>query len=337
MKQLTFRCVTEENSELFHALMQAYAKELDGHQNDSTDPEILKKWTDRIIRTSNENHMILKFCCADEEIIGFFLGKIDRSEDKGYKKVGYGYIMEFYVKPEHRRKSYGRIMFNRMEQFFREQGASRMYLTADPVTGKPFWEALGFISTGELSPKNNLEIFIKSVSPEIITSSASELLTDCHAEKAEIKDAINIALLYEKNVDKLHGNEISYNEWCKMLCANDPDEANFLIYSGAMPVAWLKINGLSDSDTCWISMLAVEPEFQRQGAGSFAVGFAEKYCKSEGKKQLFVKTTEDNIPAQKLYKKCGYTVCEHNEYATGDGIKRMGCTFAKQLYAHPKT
>ena len=71
--------------------------------------------------------------------------------------------MEFYVRPEHRRRGYGRRMFLHMERLFRENGAKRMYLTADPVTGKPFWEALGFVNTGERSPDNGLEIYEKAI------------------------------------------------------------------------------------------------------------------------------------------------------------------------------
>lgn len=71
--------------------------------------------------------------------------------------------MEFYVIPELRRKGYGKLMFERIESLFRSHGALRMYLTADPVTGKPFWEALGFQRTGEISPENKLDIYEKAI------------------------------------------------------------------------------------------------------------------------------------------------------------------------------
>lgn len=73
--------------------------------------------------------------------------------------------MEFYVKPDHRRNGYGRMMFRHLEQLFRLDGAEMMYLTADPVTGKPFWEALGFQKTIEKSPENQLDIYEKTLDP----------------------------------------------------------------------------------------------------------------------------------------------------------------------------
>lgn len=59
--------------------------------------------------------------------------------------------------------------------------------------------------------------------------------------------------------------------------SHDRDEKNYLICRGIMPVAWLKINGLDDNDVGYISMLAVIPQFQRSGVGTFAVEFAENF------------------------------------------------------------
>lgn len=42
MSNLTFTSVTEENRSEFHRLMQQYAKELDEHQNRTTDSEMLR-------------------------------------------------------------------------------------------------------------------------------------------------------------------------------------------------------------------------------------------------------------------------------------------------------
>lgn len=56
------------------------------------------------------------------------------------------------------------------------------------------------------------------------------------------------------------------------------------IRKGAVPCAYLKVNGLESGDeTGWISMLAVAPTFQRKGAGTYAVQFAEEFLRSVGK------------------------------------------------------
>lgn len=141
-----------------------YSKELDQHQNRSTNPELLKKWTDRIIAKQSDSGKCLKLCFYESEIIGFLYGKIDCPDDKGYIKAGFGNIMEFYVLPSYRRKGFGKEMYNYLEVFFRKHGVKQMYLTADPVTGRPFWMAMGFLDTGEISPDNNQTIFEKRLS-----------------------------------------------------------------------------------------------------------------------------------------------------------------------------
>ena len=55
------------------------------------------------------------------------------------------------------------MMFNRLERLFRNDGAKMMYLTADPVTGKPFWEAMGFVNTNVQSPENQQDIYEKAI------------------------------------------------------------------------------------------------------------------------------------------------------------------------------
>ena len=95
---------------------------------------------------------------------------------------------------------------------------------------------------------------------------------------------------------------------------NDPDEKHFFICKGAVPCAYLKINGLESGDeTGWISMLAVAPSFQRKGAGTYAVLFAEKFMRSMGKSVVKIHTTNDNIPAQSLYGKCGFDFAGEND------------------------
>ena len=49
-----------------------------------------------------------------------------------------------------------------------------------------------------------------------------------------------------------------------------------------MPIAYMKINGLLNTDIAWVSMLFVAKDFQRQGIGSFALNYAEQYVKGLG-------------------------------------------------------
>ena len=166
-KQILYTQVSAENAEhchVFEMLMYAYIAELNQHLERPLPEPFQQKWIHSIIAMQGPCDRHLELCYVDGEAIGFLYGKIDHEDHKGYIKPGYGYIMEFYVKSEHRRNGYGRNMFRRLENLFRADGASRMYLTADPVTGKPFWEAMGFQNTQEKSPENQLYLYERPIS-----------------------------------------------------------------------------------------------------------------------------------------------------------------------------
>lgn len=471
MDELNFTDITNENRAEFHRLMRSYAKELDEHQHRTTDPAVLERWTDSIIEKRHDNGRCLRLCRVGEELVGFLYGKIDLPEDRGYKKVGYGYVMEFFVLPDRRGNGYGREMLRCLERFFTANGAKQMYLTADPVTGVPFWEKTGFSRTGEISPENGLEIYQKIIPDEIIITvsdfmsrglaeeiaaaqwqctsllynyktesdafnviarangdvigrlqclkcmknpklwyygdffvkpafrrrhigehmlqTALEVLRDrgcrtlrCYVEPDNIpslalqrkhgfsekpfqpfddlinegrlmfemelqafeaahaneSDAYYICEAYEKSAAELHGklfDEQSRREFFaeikEMLARRDPDEENFLIYLGALPCGWLKVNGLRGGNTGWISMLAVEPKFRRRGAGRFAVNFAADFLENHGKKNVKIHTTEDNISARALYESCGFSVCESYRGVSDDGTERVYLTLEKNI------
>ncbi len=178
-----------KSCDIFRPLMRAYSAELAMHEAFPLTETETEKWIDSIIRLQGPSDRHLEICKQNGKPIGFFYGKIDHPEHRGYKKVGYGYIMEFYVVPESRRKGVGTAMYRRLESLFQRDGASRMYLTADPYGDVPFWTALGFSRTGEVSPKNHLDIYEKEMSVLLRPLTAehfSSLIPLHRAYKAEI-------------------------------------------------------------------------------------------------------------------------------------------------------
>lgn len=165
MRNLIFKQLyySDENYRLLESLMIPYNKELDEHENRCTSIEVLKSVTESMLKLQGAKDRHLELCFSGTDLIGFFHCKVDHSDDRGYKKVGYGYIMEFYVKPAYRLKGYGRAMFNRIEEIFITENISNMYLTADSVTGEPFWRKMGFDFYGDISPENNLKILEKEL------------------------------------------------------------------------------------------------------------------------------------------------------------------------------
>lgn len=130
-------------------------------------------------------------------------------------------------------------------------------------------------------------------------------------EKENI-DFIFCLMSEENNMTALHTSLISLAEWQSVFsqAESDTDEESFIVYKNNTPCAWLKLNGLQNKDTAWISMLAVSEIFKHQGIGKYAVEFAVEYLTKLGFKNCKLHTTKDNLPAINLYSKCGFILSE---------------------------
>ena len=141
-----------------------------------------------------------------------------------------------------------------------------------------------------------------------------------------------VAKVYEENLSQLHGVFIPLSEWLDcFINYPDPDESNYIVYLNGKEAAWLKINGLS-GEVINISMLVVAREYQRMGIGSFILDFAENFAKANGKTDVYIRTTIDNVPARNCYEKHGYAQDKYIRYTVGDGIEREGVLFRKNIY-----
>lgn len=149
----------ENHFNVFSKLMLPYCKELDKNIGRKTSEKTLINFARSILNMSGDKDRFVEICYDGNELIGFIYGKIDRKEHRGYVRPGWGYVMEFYVKPEYRRKGYGTEMYERLEFLFESNGVKNIWLTADPVSGEPFWSAVGFKNSGDKSHENNLNIF----------------------------------------------------------------------------------------------------------------------------------------------------------------------------------
>jgi ribosomal protein S18 acetylase RimI-like enzyme len=282
--------------------------------------EFLQKWFSSIIDIQGDSDRHLELCYDSEHLIGFLYGKVDHEDHKGFIKPGWGYVMEFYVKPEYRRKGYGRIMAERLERLFTADGVTWSYLNADAVTGEPFWSAMGFTKTDEINTENNKPIWVK----ELSIYSCQKMTKDDIAFVVEILNS-------PKNKFALNPASLTSDEWKTIFKQNlsDPDEVNFIVRHGFIPVAWLKLNGLSGEGTAWISMLVVHENYHRQGVGSYAISYAEEYIREKGFTAMGIHANTENTPAVNCYKKAGYVITEEGDCTNGDGSRHRGYTFCK--------
>lgn len=82
--------------------------------------------------------------CANETT-GFSWFKIDRDE-----RVGWGFILEFYVRPDSRRKGLGRHLVEQSCKLLADSGVRQVWLSSNPPA-EVFWQKCGFQFTGEIA------------------------------------------------------------------------------------------------------------------------------------------------------------------------------------------
>ena len=59
-------------------------------------------------------------------------------------------------------------------------------------------------------------------------------------------------------------------------------------------------------DEAEIITIGVNPESRRNGIATAMIGIIEKTLKNQNVKKIFLEVASTNIPAQKLYKNCGF-------------------------------
>ena len=236
------------------------------------------------------------------------------------------YYGDLFVLPEHRRAGIASGMVQAAAGHLRERGARtlRCYVEADNAASLALQRSLGFAERPWL-PFDRLD-------------NAGQIMFELDLPApysvvpyAEIDEPAFIMKLHRQNQAALHDRRVLLAEWREIMAAPDPDEAHFFVCLGCVPVAWLKLNGLSGTHTAWISTLAVGTRWHRRGAGRFAVGFAEEFLRAQGFAEVRIKTTQDNLAAQGLYTACGYRIVGEGDYRTGDGVLRAGYTFSRRL------
>jgi len=74
---------------------------------------------------------------------------------------GGGVFLAYYIAPAYRRQGHGQRMFLHCAETLYRDGAAYLYCCPDPVTGEPFWRAMGFEDSGIFAPSYGLNIFMK--------------------------------------------------------------------------------------------------------------------------------------------------------------------------------
>lgn len=167
MQELKFSQIEKDNKVQYEELIKLwipFINELDEHCGKHTDITVIENQVQKRVNIQGmRNDMHFEICYCNGVPIGFANFAVDLGGIKGLLDAGYGFIMGFYISPEYRRQGYGRTMVNHIQDVFKSHGVKYMYTSPDPVTGEPFWSAMGFEDSGKMDPDDKLPIYIKSV------------------------------------------------------------------------------------------------------------------------------------------------------------------------------
>lgn len=297
MNKPEFSKLTPERYDVFKNLMLSYSKELDEHRAMHTPEETVLKWSESIMSMLGDEERYLELCLLEQNPIGFLYGKIDKPYHKGYIKPSYGYIMEFYILPQYRRKGYGKEMYYRIEELFKSDGARRIYLTADPITGEPFWEYLGFVNTGEVSPENGLCIYEREIPIElekglfIIKHPDDGILRSVADKHGSIADKVFRGL---KNIITRAQSSTGY--FCAVLYSEQKEIIGYADF----------IQNSKNSTEWFYTDLWVSPEFRRQGNAKRIISGSIEYLKKIGAKTLLCTVMPENEASINTQRSLGF-------------------------------
>ena len=166
MQKISFVQIIKGNKQQYEDAIKLwipFINELDSNQNTITEQkEIILSLERRINIQGTRDTMHFEILYCDDDGIGLVNYAVDGGI-KGLIEPGYGFCMGFYIKSEYRRKGYGRRMYEHMEKVLISHGVPYIYTCPDPVTGLPFWMAMGFTDSGIIDPDDKHPIYIKKV------------------------------------------------------------------------------------------------------------------------------------------------------------------------------
>ena len=161
MEQVTFTPIRRHSraARLALPLWLAYRAEIKRH-GDENPVAPLADFQQRVHRLRNSSNRHFDLLRIDKKPAGFAYYAVctDVSE---LIKPGGGVFLSYYIAPEYRRQGYGKRMFLHCAEALYRGGAKYLYCCPDPVTGEPFWRAMGFEDSGIYNPGDGLNIFIK--------------------------------------------------------------------------------------------------------------------------------------------------------------------------------
>lgn len=166
-KQIKYVQIEKANAahfEMASKLWIPFIQEVNEHDGTyQSEEQIIDGLKKRISIQGCRKDMHFEISYVNGKAFGIAMFAIDLGTVYGLLEKGYGTIMGFYIHPDFRRKGLGTSFSKHIEEILYSDGARKMYICPDSVTGEPFWKSNGYVDSGKIDPDNKKPIYIKEL------------------------------------------------------------------------------------------------------------------------------------------------------------------------------
>ena len=166
-KQIKYIQIEKDNAahfEMASKLWIPFIQEVNEHDGTyQSEEQIIDGLKKRISIQGCRKDMHFEVAYMNGEPFGIAMFAIDLGTVYGLLDKGYGTIMGFYIHPDFRRKGLGTSFSKHIEAILYSDGARKMYICPDSVTGEPFWKSNGYVDSGKIDPDDKKPIYIKEL------------------------------------------------------------------------------------------------------------------------------------------------------------------------------
>lgn len=212
LNNLTFTNITKGNISNHKNLCKIFAKyKIKSLRNQGEMPgnkKMFYKLFDIIIsKASISNSDCFIVMKSDKKLIGF-ASISTSSTDVIDIPYSYGTVKDFYISPKCRRKGYGRILNDYIENIFKANKTNTVLLSPDPVSGIDFWKAMEYCNTGIHQGWGRHLVYVK----HLIKTENSIVIDNAISKLVTPIDFIGINPYNKPQIKEVYG---VWKEYCK--------------------------------------------------------------------------------------------------------------------------
>ena len=303
-QQIKFIQIEKDNATHFEMASQLWVpfiEEVNKHDGTSKSKvQIIHGLRKRISIQGRRKDMHFEIAYINGEPFGIAMFAIDLGTVYGLLEKGYGTIMGFYIHPEFRRRGLGTLFSKHIEAILYSDGARKIYICPDSVTGEPFWRTNGYVDSGKIDPDDKKPIYIKEI---------ADLIDFTNFKMVPLTQEIALEISqweYEKPYD-VYNFKGRPNEW--LMDKSTWGTKQFCLIDGTTIMGQVACQ--FDNNDLWVGW-SMAPQFCGKGNGSNFVNRCVKELRefTGHTGRILLRVAVSNQRAIRAYETAGFSYME---------------------------